>query len=94
MKLKELQNLRYSNLICSISIGFSPSYATISFIIAQATLNATPSTVTWCNNDSTFKRFRSHSALYRALASIFSWPIHPDLAHLDQLNVKPQVLIL
>lgn len=94
MQVKELKNLRYSNLLVSVKVTYSQSSSWISFVHASPSVSAIPLTLTWTNKDGTFKRFRSHAALYRALSEIFTWPVHPDLVHRDQLNLEPTILVL
>ena len=94
MDLKNLKNLRYSNMLVKISVGMSSSYSTVDFVIAQLTINASPNIVTYTNRDGTFKKFRSLPTLYRFLNEVRAWEIHPDLEHLDQLVIKPEILVL
>lgn len=94
MDLKNLKNLRYSNMLVKISVGMSLNYCSVSFITAEPTLNAIPSSVTYTNRDGTFKKFKSHATLYRFLNDVLLWEIHPDLKHLDQLQIKPEILVI
>ena len=76
MQVKDLKNLRYSNLLVSVSVDYTESRSSIYFVTSNSTLNAIPSTVVWTNKEGSFKYFRSHAALYRALSEIFTWPLH------------------
>lgn len=94
MNLKNLQNLRYSNFLFRVTVNMHHNYSTVSFITVQNSLNSTPSLVTVTNRDGSFKKFHSLATLHRFLNEVFTWEIHPDLKHLDQMITKPEILVL
>ena len=94
MDLKNLKTLRFNNWLSKVSIALSVGYATVSFTTAQLNINSSEVIVTYTNRDGTFKKFRSLKTLHHFLNQVYTWEIHPDLKHLDQLQIKPEILVL
>lgn len=95
MKIKELENLRYSNYLTKIRLVMSEKSFSIHIDSIQSSIDGNFTIpLVLCDQRGKTKIFRSSKSAYSMLKTIFSWTIHPELSNQDRLDPNVHLMLI